>query len=195
MASISKPRASAGSRRVCIADLQVLKYDVGNLAFIDDIVARHRGLPGALLGILEAVQEQNPRKFLCADELRYIASKTNLPVAQIFSVVTFYALFNLSPQGDHTICICRGTACHARGSRSLLESIRLELGLAEDQGEGTADKLMLTTPDGKFTIRTVACFGQCALAPVVELDHRICGHMNEGALAREVGALGEEHHQ
>jgi len=168
---------------------------MANYALIDEIVARHRGRPGALLGILEAVQEDNPRKYLCADELRYIAAKTNLPVAQIFSVVTFYALFNLSPQGDHTICICRGTACHARGSRSLLESIRLELGMPEEQDGGTADKIMLTTPDGKFTIRTVACFGQCALAPVVELDHRICGHMNEGALVREVGALGEESHQ
>ena len=165
-----------------------------NFAFIDETVARHRGRPGALLGILQAVQENNPRKYLCADELSYIAAKTNLPVARIFSVATFYALFNLSPQGDHTICICRGTACHARGSRNLLESIRLELGLPEEQSDGTADKIMLTTPDGRFTIRTVACFGQCALAPVVELDHRICGHMNEGALAREVGALGEEHH-
>jgi NADH-quinone oxidoreductase subunit E len=167
---------------------------VADFAFIDEIIARHRGRPGALLGILEAVQANNPRNYLCAEELRYIAAKSNLPVAQIFSVVTFYALFNLAPQGDHTICICRGTACHARGSRNLLESIRLELGLAADQGEGTADKLMLTTPDGRFTIRTVACFGQCALAPVVELDHRICGHMNEGALAREVGALSEENH-
>jgi len=127
--------------------------------------------------------------------LRYIAAKTNLSVSQIFSVVTFYALFNLSPQGDHTICICRGTACHARGSRSLLESVRLDLGLHDPPGDGgSADKLMLTTRDGKFTIRTVACFGQCALAPVVELDHRICGHMNERALASEVAALAEEGH-
>lgn len=164
-----------------------------DFAFIDEVIARHRGRPGALLGILEAVQEHNPRKFLCADDLRYIAARTNLPVAQIFSVVTFYALFNRTPQGDHTISICRGTACHARGSRSLLESVRLELGL--DETAGGADKLTLTTVDGKFTIRTVACFGQCALAPVVELDHRICGHMNEGALAREVVALAEENAQ
>ena len=53
----------------------------------------------------------------------------------------------------------------------------------------------MTSPDGKFTIRTVACFGQCALAPVVELDHRICGHMNEGVLKREVQALGTEKSQ
>jgi len=167
-----------------------------NFPFIDEVIARYRGRPGALLGILEAVQDHNPRKYLCAEELRYIAAKTNLPVAQIFSVVTFYALFNRTPQGDHTICICRGTACHARGSRSLLETVRLELGLGDPSGDdGSADKLQLTTSDGKFTIRTVACFGQCALAPVVELDHRICGHMNEGALTREVGALGEETHQ
>ena len=166
-----------------------------NFPFIDEVIASHRGRPGALLGILESVQEHNPRKYLCADELRYIAAKTNLPVAQIFSVVTFYALFNRTPQGDHTICICRGTACHARGSRSLLESVRLELGLEATEDENGADKLSVNTPDGKFTIRTVACFGQCALAPVVELDHRICGHMNEGALAREVAALGEENHQ
>ena len=164
-------------------------------AFIDRILERYRGKPGALLGILEAVQENNPRKYLCGDELRYIAEKTNLSVTQIFSVVTFYALFNLSPQGEHTICICRGTACHARGSRTLLESVRLELGLSENAEGATADKLMLTTPDGKFTIRTVACFGQCALAPVVELDHKICGHMNEGSLAREVSTLVQEARQ
>ncbi len=163
-------------------------------SYIDEVIARRRGRAGALLGVLEAVQEHNPRKYLCADELRYIAAKINLPVAQVLSVATFYALFNLEPQGDHTICICRGTACHARGSRSLLESLRLELGLHEVPGEITADKLMVTTPDGKFTVRTVACFGQCALAPVVELDHRICGHMNERALAREVAAIDSGRH-
>jgi NADH-quinone oxidoreductase subunit E len=176
-----------------IWDIRVLNWYVHTPSdpAIDDLIARYRGRPGALLGILEAVQERNPRKYICQDELRYIAAKTNLPLARIFSVVTFYALFNLEPQGDHTICICRGTACHARGSRNLLDTLRLELGMEEVSGENGADKLMLTTPDGRFTIRTVACFGQCALAPVVELDNRICGHMNEGALVREVGALAE----
>ncbi|MBZ5725458.1 MAG: NAD(P)H-dependent oxidoreductase subunit E [Acidobacteriia bacterium] len=169
--------------------------DAAKYAFINEVIARVDGRPGALLGILEAVQERNPRKYLCADELSYIAAKTNIPLSQIFSVVTFYALFNREPQGDHTICICRGTACHTRGSRTLLESLRLELGMEEAPGQAGADKLTLTTPDGKFTIRTVACFGQCALAPVVELDHRICGHMNERALAREVDALGQERHE
>ena len=136
--------------------------DSGKSAFIDDLIARSGGRPGALLGILQAVQERNPRKYLCAEDLRYIAEGTGVPLSQIFSVVTFYALFNRDPQGDHTICICRGTACHTRGSRSLLETLLLELGLAEVARQSDADKLTLTTADGKFTIRTVACFGQCA---------------------------------
>jgi NADH-quinone oxidoreductase subunit E len=108
-------------------------------------------------------------------------------------VATFYALFNLEPQGDNTICICRGTACHTRNSRALLESLRLELGMGMDDGDGSdADKLTLTTEDGRFTLRTVACFGQCALAPVVEINHRICGHVNERTLQREVRSLERE---
>ena len=168
------------------------KPDPAQCAFIDAVIASRIGRPGALLGILEAVQANNPRKYLCLDELRYIAAKTDIPLARLFSVVTFYALFNREPQGDHTICICRGTACHARGSRGLLESVRLDLGLDGVPGESGADKLMLTTPDGRFTVRTVACFGQCALAPVVELDHRICGHMNERSLASELDAIAQE---
>jgi NADH-quinone oxidoreductase subunit E len=168
-----------------------LQPELGEHAFIDQVIARRSGRPGALLGILEDVQEHNPRKYLCLDTLRYIAAKTGTPLSQIFSVVTFYALFNQEAQGDNTISICRGTACHTRGSRTLLDSLRLELGL-DNHDESEADKLTLTTPDGKFTIRTVACFGQCALAPVVEVNHRICGHMNERSLKREVEAIEQE---
>ena len=96
-----------------------------------------------------------------------------------------------SPQGEHTICICRGTACHTRGSRNLLQRLRLELGLPEESEDG-ADKLCVTTPDRKYSLRTVACFGQCALAPVVEVDHAIFGHMNEQTLHREIEHLQKE---
>jgi len=99
-------------------------------------------------------------------------------------------LFNLRPQGEHSVCICRGTACHTRGSRTLLERVKLQLGLRGDgDDEGSADKVSATTADRKFTLRTVACFGQCALAPVVEVDHNILGHVNERALEREINVL------
>jgi len=163
-------------------------------AFIDQVIHKHSGRPGELLGILEAVQEHDPHKYLSPETLRYIASRLDIPLSRVFSVATFYALFNLEPQGDNTICICRGTACHTRNSRALLESLRLELGLGiEDGDESEADKLTLTTADKKFTVRTVACFGQCALAPVVEVNHRICGHVNERTLQREVRSLEREH--
>jgi len=160
--------------------------------FIDRVIAAQNGRSGALLTILEAVQDRHPEKYLPLETLEYIALRTGIPIAQIYSVATFYALFNLEPQGKNTICICRGTACHTRGSRNLLDSLRLEMGLQEEPDEDIADKIALTTPDRKFTLRTVACFGQCALAPVVEVNHNIYGHMNERALHRELEALEKE---
>ena len=84
-------------------------------SFADRTIAAHSGKPGALLGILERLQDHHPHKYLSPEILEYVAEKTDIPLAQICSVVTFYALFNLEPQGEHTICICRGTACHTRG--------------------------------------------------------------------------------
>jgi len=159
--------------------------------FLDKVIAAQSGRPGSLLGILEKAQDREPRKFLSREVLEYIATKTDTPLARIYSVVTFYALFNLEPQGKNTICICRGTACHTRGSRDLLESLMFKLGF-HDPDEESADKISLNTNDGKYTIRTVACFGQCALAPVVEVNHEVYGHMNEQALQRELEHLGRE---
>jgi NADH-quinone oxidoreductase subunit E len=160
--------------------------------FVDRVIAKYDGRAGQLLSILEEVQEHHPNKYLPMEVLDYIAFKTDIPKAQIYSVATFYALFNLEPQGKHTVCICRGTACHTRGSRNLLERLKLQLGVKETGEEGGADKLSITTEDRKFTIRTVACFGQCALAPVAEVNHNILGHVNEQALQREVAALKGE---
>ena len=159
--------------------------------FIDKLIASRRGRPGALLGVLEATQERNRYKYLPLETLRYIANKMEMPLARIYSVATFYALFNLQPQGENSVCICRGTACHTRGSRNLLQGVLFDLGLdlpSEENGNN-ADKILLTTPDGKFTVRTVACFGQCALAPVVEVNHHICGHVTERTLQREIESV------
>jgi len=159
--------------------------------FLDKLIAENRGRPGALLGILEKAQDREPRKYLPRETLEYIAAKTDIPLARVYSVVTFYALFNLEPQGKNTICVCRGTACHTRGSRELLQSLMFKLGLHNPDDE-PADKIALTTSDGNYTVRTVACFGQCALAPVVEVNHEIYGHVKEQTLHRELKHLGRE---
>ena len=160
-------------------------------AFIDGVIAEYAGKPGGLLSILERVQERNRHKYLSADVLRWVARKTGEPLSRIYSVATFYSFFNLEPQGDHTVCICRGTACHTRGSRDLLNNAKLILGIREDP-HGGADKLSLTTPDKKFTVRTVACFGQCALAPVVEVDRQIFGRMNERELRKVIDRVDQK---
>src|SRR5689334_1447948 len=87
---------------------------------IDQIITEHGARPGALLGILEEVQSANAHKYLSLPALRYIAIRSGIPSARVYSAATFYALFNLDPQGDNVVCVCRGTACHTRGSRDLL---------------------------------------------------------------------------
>jgi NADH-quinone oxidoreductase subunit E len=159
--------------------------------FLDTVIAEQRERPGALLSILEKAQEHQPRKFLSRETLEYIAAKTGAPLSRVYSVVTFYGLFNVEPQGKNTICVCRGTACHTRGSRDLLENLMLSLGF-HNPDEEPADKISLNTSDGNYTIRTVACFGQCALAPVVEVNHEVYGHMNEQTLQRELEHLERE---
>ncbi|MFP5208301.1 MAG: NAD(P)H-dependent oxidoreductase subunit E [Acidobacteriota bacterium] len=165
--------------------------DAREKLLIDQAVAAFAGRPGALLGILETVQAAHAHKSLSIESLRYIAQETGIPPARVYSVATFYSLFNLEPQGDNVICVCRGTACHTRGSRDLLERLCLDLGLSRQGISDThdADKVALTTPGHKFTVRTVACFGQCALAPVVEVNYHTLRHVNERTLQREVRAL------
>ena len=166
---------------------------VGEIAdqdLIDRIISQEAGRPGALLGILQRLQDESHYKYLPMSTLEYVAARAGIPQSQVYSVASFYALFNLEPQGNHTVAICRGTACHTRGSRPLLERVKLQLGLRQPGAD--ADKVSLTTPDLQFTVRTVACFGQCALAPVVEVDHAIRGHVSEQALIREVEELRRE---
>ena len=159
--------------------------------FIDAVLARQAGRPGALLGILQQVQNHHPRKFLPIQTLEYIGARTGIPLSRIYSVATFFALFNLERQGLDTVSVCRGTACHTRGSRDLLEKLMMHYGF-QTARDGETDQLSMTTPDGATTLRTVACFGQCALAPVIEINHAIFGHMNEQILHRELDAMAHQ---
>ena len=155
-------------------------------ALMDEVIGKRRGKPGELLGILEDLQVLHPHQFLPAETLEYVAEKLGVPVSQVFSVATFYAFFNLQPQGEHTLVVCRGTACHTRGSKSRLEALKRIFKLKEEEG---AEKVFLTTADKQFTIKTVACFGQCALAPVVEVDGKMQSHVTEVCLKELVNGL------
>lgn len=154
----------------------------------EEIIKKYKDKPGEILGILEELQLANKNKYLPTEVLEYVSKNTGVPLARIYSIVTFYAFFNLKPQGKHSIVVCRGTACHTRRSKILLEYLKNILDLKEDEAtEG--EKLFLTTKDNKFTLKTVACFGQCALAPVVEIDGNIYSHMTEEKLKNIINSI------
>ena len=152
---------------------------------LDGIIERHRGTPGALLGILEEAQEAQEHRYLSEEVLRRISRRTGIPLSQIFGVATFYSFFHLKPQGLHSLAVCRGTACHTRGSAGILDEALRSLGLEEagsDEGERT-------TADGSCSVLTVACFGQCALAPVVMADGVIRSSMTVSKTAALLRSL------
>jgi len=160
----------------------------GDSQALEKLVAEHMGKPGDLLTILEAAQALQPGNYLPAEVVCRIAELLGLPLSQVRNVVTFYGFFNLQPQGRHTLTICRGTACHTRGSRNLLEALKSSLSFVKDE-QAQTERVCLTTTDNQFTVRTVACFGQCALAPVVEVDRTIQGHVNRQKLLSSVAKL------
>lgn len=158
-----------------------------DVATIDGIVERYRDRQGAILGILEETQKAAEHAYLSEPVLDYVAYKTGVPQSTLFSIVTFYAFFNLAPQGDHTVTVYRGTACHTRGSKALLDDCLTRMGgaAAREARDGA-----FTTPDAKFTIRTFACFGQCALAPVAMIDETIHSNVTVSRLQKPVDAVG-----
>ena len=150
-------------------------------ADLDAIIGEHLGKPGMLLSVLEEAQEMHPQKYLPGETLLSVAQKLNIAYSQVYSVVTFYSFFNLMPQGRHSIVVCRGTACHTKGSKALLDEICPLLGIHR---EANASESNFTTPDNDFTIKTVACFGQCALSPVIAIDGIIHSNVNSQKLAK-----------
>ena len=148
---------------------------------LDEIVEKYKGKPGRLLSTLEEVQEKNPLKYLPGETLTVVSQKLNIPYTQVYSVATFYSFFNLKPQGKHSIIVCRGTACHTKGSKALLDEVAPILGFKRTEDETESS---FTTPDNEFTIKTVACFGQCAQSPVVAVDGVIFSNVNSQRLMK-----------
>ena len=155
---------------------------------IDAVVQEHKGKHGELLGILEETQLLNEHKYLSEEALNHVALKTGVPLSRVYNVVTFYSFFNLKPQGRHTITVCRGTACHTKGSKALHDDLGLMLGCSKQLEEGEP---YFTTPDKQFTISTVACFGQCALAPVIALDEVIYSSMSTSKLQKLINKVSK----
>ena len=118
-----------------------------------------------LIPILQKIQETD--RFISEDAVGEISRHLGISENDIYSVASFYAQFRFHRPGDHTIKVCLGTACHVRGGERIAESVERELGIKPGQ----------TTEDFKFSMERVACFGCCALAPVMVVDDDVYSRM------------------
>ncbi len=133
-----------------------------------------------LIPILQEVQEHFG--YLSKDNIYAIADYLELPESKVYGVATFYNQFKLDPPGKFRIQICRGTACHVKGSLNLLDSLKRELGI--DAG--------MTTKDGLFSLETVACIGACSIAPVLTVNGKFHGRLDAKKVEKLVRALRTE---
>ncbi len=129
-----------------------------DLQRLEGILSRYACQPADLIPVLQDIQDSY--NYLPKDELKVVAERLHLPLAQVFSVATFFTMFSLVPKGKHVCKVCVGTTCHLKGGQRLAESLSNRLGV--DIG--------YTTKDMNFTLETVACLGSCAQAPVMMID-------------------------
>jgi NADH-quinone oxidoreductase subunit E len=140
--------------------------DVNAVAEIGRVLDGHGRARQELIPILQDVQDR--LGFLPREAVGEIAEFLDLSENDVFGVATFYSQFRFAPPGRHHIKVCRGTACHVRGSNPILDGITRKLGIASGE----------TTEDRMFSLETVACFGSCALAPVIVVNDKVYGRMS-----------------
>ena len=142
---------------------------------MDTIIEKHRGEKWGLIPLLQEVQE------LCGyippESIEPIARAMNMFSSQVQGVITFYAGFALKPKGKYVLKVCRGTACHVKGSRSILRLMQKELNLSEGE----------TSPDYQFTLETVACLGACFLAPTMMINRDYFGKLSPTKVTSVLG--------
>jgi len=132
---------------------------------LNEILSSYQGKREELIPILQ--QAQQVFGYLPEPIMKEIAKFLKLPESTVFGVGTFYTQFKLVPTGRNIVRVCRGTACHVRGSAQILGEIEKQLGISAGE----------TTPDLEYSLETIACFGSCALAPVVVTNSKVHGRM------------------
>jgi len=152
-----------------------------DLAAVADIVTAHQ--PFSEAAIISALQEaQEVYGYLPRPVMDELARLTGVPVAKFYGVATFYSQFYLKPHGEHTIRLCRGTACHVRGAPRILAAITRHLGIADGE----------TTGDMRYSLETVACLGTCFLSPVMLIDNQYFGKLTPDKAVTILDSFGGE---
>lgn len=130
-----------------------------------EVIANHKDENGAVIPVLH--EAQDIYGYLPIEVQEIISEGLNVPLAEIYGIVTFYTQFSLNPKGEYQIGVCLGTACYVKGSGGILEKIKERLGI--DVGE--------CTPDGKFSLDATRCIGACGLALVLTVNDEVFGRL------------------
>jgi NADH:ubiquinone oxidoreductase subunit E len=154
--------------------------DTIDLSLMDEVLEKYKGQKGALIPILQ--KAQSTYGYLPKEVLKLIAARLGISMGKVYGVATFYAQFYLERRGRHILRLCDGTACHVKGTPTLMTAVKDKFGI--NPGE--------TSGDGQLTVEIVYCMGSCALAPVAVLDQQVMGRMREemllGRLKKQIDA-------
>ena len=131
---------------------------------VNEIMKPYKQEKDNLIQILNEVQEKYG--YIPKIAQMEISKYLNIPMAEIYGVITFYARVTLEPKGKYNISVCLGTACFVKGSQAILDRLKERLKLEEGQ----------TSSDGKFSIDTTRCVGACGIAPVFTVNGEVYGH-------------------
>lgn len=130
-----------------------------------EIVQKYKNDEGKVMLVLHEVQEY--LGYVPYEAQKLIAKNLEVPISDIYGVVTFYSRFSLKPVGKYKIGICLGTACYVKGADKIIDKIEQRLGI----------KVGETTEDGRFSIAAMRCLGACGLAPVMTINEDVYGKL------------------
>ncbi len=147
---------------------------------LEAIIDKHKGESWALIPLLQDIQEVF--SYIPPESIEPIAEALNLFPCEVQGVISFYAGFSFKPKGKYVLKLCRGTACHVRGGRSILRLTKKELGLNEGE----------TSPDYQFTLETAACLGACALAPTMMVNRTYFGKLSPPKVTNILAEYGKK---
>ena len=136
-----------------------------DLSPLRELLAQYREQHGAVIPVLQKAQAIYG--WLPKEVLQAISKEMNVPLSQVYGVVTFYSQFYLQRRGRHIVRQCDGTACHVRGAAKIVQAVERYLGIKAGE----------TTEDFKCTYEVVYCLGSCGLAPVAMIDDQVVGHL------------------
>ncbi len=147
---------------------------------IEQIIGKYQGNKNSLIQVLLDIQNEN--NWIGKEIVEKISKTLNVPLNQIYHILSFYKIFSLLPQGRHHLSLCLGTACHVRGAPLVEEHIERALDL----------KAGGTSPDLEFTFETVDCLGACALGPILVVDGEYQGQINISKVNKILKNLGKK---